>query len=553
MARILIQALLLVALFFGVYNALRQVDWMRLFEIKQKADKTEKKLGDMLWKIFSKSDREVKDKLLTQSLDSILVKLCDNNDIRKESIRLHILEKDEVNAFALPDGHLVVYTGLIAACERPEELAGVMAHELAHIELDHVMKRLVKEIGLSVLVSMTTGSGGGEIAREIAHKLSSSAFDRRQEKEADIAAVDYMAAADIDPEPFGEFLYRLGGESGRMGAYLSWISTHPDSRERGEYVIDYAGEKTYDAGPVLEGETWKRIREELQAESIPARPSPEEKLGGIVQGKRLKFGFFALAPGNGDTFSLNGAERFPMQSVFKFHIALAVLERVDKGLLKLDRKVPVSETDVSHQLYSPIRERYPSGTDDLTLDSLIRYTVAQSDNTGCDVLLRLLGGPGKVQQFIEGKGIREVAIVNTEQQLQGDWSVQYRNWTTPRAAVMLLEKFYKNEMVSAASTKYLLDIMLGTVTGAKRIKGLLPEGTPVAHKTGWSGMNKDGVTAATNDIGLMFLPDGRVVAIAAFVRDSRESAETNEEVIARASKVCWEYFSELPALSPSRE
>ncbi len=266
MARILLQAFLLIALFFGAYNMFRQVDWMNLFEIRQTADKTEKKLGDMLWTIFRKSDREVKDKLLTQSLDSILVKLCDHNDISKESIRLHILEKDEVNAFALPDGHLVVYTGLIAACESPEELAGVMAHELAHIELDHVMKRLVKEIGLSVLVSVTTGSGGGEIAKEVARTLSSSAFDRKQEKEADIAAVDYMAAAGIDPEPFGEFLYRLGGKNGPMGEYLSWLSTHPDSRERGEYVIGYAGEKTYDARPVLGVGTWNKMQGKLAGE-----------------------------------------------------------------------------------------------------------------------------------------------------------------------------------------------------------------------------------------------------------------------------------------------
>ncbi len=266
MGRILIQAFLLIALFFGAYNMFRQVDWVNLFEIRQTADKTEKKLGDMLWTIFRKSDREVKDKLLTQSLDSILVKLCDRNDISKESIKLHILEKDEVNAFALPDGHLIIYTGLIAVCENPEELAGVMAHELAHIELDHVMKKLVKEIGLSVLVSMTTGSGGGEIAREVARTLSSSAFDRKQEKEADIAAVDYMATADIDPKPFGEFLYRLGGKNGRMSEYLSWLSTHPDSRERGEYIIGYAEEKSYEAKPVLGGETWSRIKGELAEE-----------------------------------------------------------------------------------------------------------------------------------------------------------------------------------------------------------------------------------------------------------------------------------------------
>src|SRR5690606_33417329 len=222
---------------------------------------------------FRKSDREVKDKLVTHSLDSILVKLCDHNDIPKEGIKLHILENNEVNAFALPDGHLVVYTGLIAACESPEELAGVMAHELAHIELDHVMKRLVKEVGLSVLIATATGSGGGEAIGEIARLVSSSAFDRRQEKEADMTAVDYMAAADIDPEPFGEFLYRLGGESGRMNEYLAWISTYPDSRERGEYIIGYAREKAYTPEILLVEETWKDIRSSVGAE-LPAPDNP---------------------------------------------------------------------------------------------------------------------------------------------------------------------------------------------------------------------------------------------------------------------------------------
>lgn len=263
MLRILILALLLLALFFGVYGALRKVDWMGLFEVERHVDKTEKKVGELLWKVFQKSDIELQDPQIVQSLDSILVRLCDANGFRREEIKLHILEKDEVNAFALPDGHMVVYSGLITNSENPEELAGVMAHELAHISLDHVMKRLVKDVGLSVLISSATGSGGGELTKELARMLSSSAFDRKQEKEADLTAVDYMIRAEIDPEPFGEFLYRLGGKSASYSQYFSWISTHPDSRERGAYIVEHSKGKSYHREPVLAGNNWNQMLRKL--------------------------------------------------------------------------------------------------------------------------------------------------------------------------------------------------------------------------------------------------------------------------------------------------
>ena len=100
----------------------------------------------------------------------------------REIIKVHVLNKDEINAFALPNGHLIIYSGLINNSGNQEELTGVICHEIAHIELNHVMKKLIKEIGLSVLISMTTGKGGSEIIKETAKMLSSSAFDRKLEK-----------------------------------------------------------------------------------------------------------------------------------------------------------------------------------------------------------------------------------------------------------------------------------------------------------------------------------------------------------------------------------
>ncbi|MDZ7607365.1 MAG: M48 family metallopeptidase [Cyclobacteriaceae bacterium] len=154
--------------------------------------------------------------------------MCDKNDIDRDKIKVHLLFKDEVNAFALPDGHLVIFSGLILESENPEELSGVIAHELAHIKLNHVMTKLMREVGLSVLLSMASG-GGGDMLRETAKMLSSTAFDRALEKEADIKAVDYLIEANISPEPFATFLLPLS----QWRSYPSKIpvstSTDPNS------------------------------------------------------------------------------------------------------------------------------------------------------------------------------------------------------------------------------------------------------------------------------------------------------------------------------------
>ena len=163
----------------------------------------------------------------------------------------------------MPNGHLVIYSGLIKNSDNQEELSGVVGHEIAHINLNHVMKKLVKEIGLSVLISMTTGNSGYEVIKETAKMLSSSAFDRSLEKEADIKAVDYLVQAKINPEPFAEFLFKLSDEENTATKYLTWISTHPDSRERAEYIIEYSKDKKTKFSSVIELETWDKLKEKL--------------------------------------------------------------------------------------------------------------------------------------------------------------------------------------------------------------------------------------------------------------------------------------------------
>ena len=167
MKKIFLQISLLVILFFSVLGALNQVDWMRLFRVEKITKSTEKKLGDLFWNLYHSSKDEINNDSAHRIIDSLLTRICTSNKIERNTIKLHIVQSTEINAFALPDQHLVINTALIESCQNEMELCGVVAHEMAHMQLDHVMKKLIKEIGLSVLISITTGNAGTEKINEV--------------------------------------------------------------------------------------------------------------------------------------------------------------------------------------------------------------------------------------------------------------------------------------------------------------------------------------------------------------------------------------------------
>jgi predicted Zn-dependent protease len=243
---------------------LSKIDWLTVFKVQKVTNKTEEKLGNLFWEIFQKTEKENKNPFVVNTIDSIVTQICTANKIQREIVKVHILNKDDINAFALPNGHLIVYTGLIINSDNQEELSGVICHEIAHINLNHVMKKLVKEIGLSVLISMTTGNGGSEVIKETAKLLSSSAFDRSLEKEADIKAVDYLIKAKINPNPFADFLFKLSEIENDATQYLTWISTHPDSKERAEYIIEYSKDKKSNYSALISIATWEKLKENLK-------------------------------------------------------------------------------------------------------------------------------------------------------------------------------------------------------------------------------------------------------------------------------------------------
>jgi len=236
---------------------------------------------------------------------------------------------------------------------------------------------------------------------------------------------------------------------------------------------------------------------------------------------------------------------YPMQSVYKLPIAMAVLHRVDAGELGLDSVVDVRPRDfVSRGQHSPVRDANPDGTR-MSIRELLRFTVAESDGSTSDVALRLAGGPSQVMRYLRALGVRDLVVATTEQEMGRDNRVQFRNWTTPSACLSLLRAVANRRSLSDSSRAVLMQYLMSGTRGTARLAGLLPQGTPVAHKPGTSG-TAGGITAATNDIGIITLPNGRHMAIAVLLANARGDDAARDSVIARASRAAYDAMSGAP-------
>lgn len=257
------QGLVFVVAFFLLWFGLSRLDFVGFFQIQKHTTSAENKIGDLIWDQIRETENVVTNDSLVKTLDKLILPICKANAIERDSLKVHLVEKDEVNAFALPNKHLVVYTGLIVDCKKQEALQGVLGHEIAHIENNHVMKKLSKEIGLSVLLTATAGGKGGQVVKEILKTLSSSAYDRTLEKEADMQSVKYLLKADINPEPMADFMYALAQKENLPDSF-AWISTHPESEERAKYILDYLKGKKYKKKQTLTEEKWKLFQAKIK-------------------------------------------------------------------------------------------------------------------------------------------------------------------------------------------------------------------------------------------------------------------------------------------------
>jgi beta-lactamase class A len=265
-------------------------------------------------------------------------------------------------------------------------------------------------------------------------------------------------------------------------------------------------------------------------------------------------------PGTALDCDLNAQAHAPMQSVFKLPVAIAVLRMVEQGKLGLDQPVRFQPSDlfVPHE-YSPLQDKYPKANVDVPLRELLRLAVSESDNAAADILLRLASGASPtgsaaaaaerereagakaVNDAIARLGVPGFHLVDGEHALQRDVNAQYRNWFEPAGAVELMRRIADRSPLTPEHTQ----LLLGWMRAARlttRLNGDLPASTIVAHKTGTSGVD-NGLAHATNDIGLITLPDGRQLAIAVFLTDSTADAPARDKTIARIARAAYDAAS----------
>jgi beta-lactamase class A len=253
---------------------------------------------------------------------------------------------------------------------------------------------------------------------------------------------------------------------------------------------------------------------------------------------------------------INADSAYPMMSVFKAPAAAAVLAQVDAGRIRLNQQVTISRKDLVDGAAVPSIGAHFSGEQmHFTVERLLVAAVSESDNTAVDALLRLVGGPRVVTDFLRTNGIdgmrvdlgegdvsrifddtangqtipkdeTDQAALARQQRGYRAYLADPRNRTTPDAAAEFLEKLWSGQLLSKDSSKRLLDLMYGQTT-PNRLRAGLPAGVRFADKCGTS-YSVDGETAAYNDIGIITWPNGHTMIVAVFLTGSKADKKTRD-------------------------
>jgi beta-lactamase class A len=268
----------------------------------------------------------------------------------------------------------------------------------------------------------------------------------------------------------------------------------------------------------------------------------ELQIAQISQQAGGRVGVSAVLLETGDAAELNGDAQFPMQSVYKLPIAMAVLYADSHGQSLLNKKVAVTPKDfVRAGVRSPIRNLFPQGGE-FSVRELLAQAISESDGTASDLLLSLAGGPSGVMSYLARLGVADMTVADSEKVIFQDWETQYRNSASPRATVELLRSLQYGAGIAPETRQELMYLLESSGPGRRRLKKLLPHDVEVAHKTGTGG-KKDGVASATNDAGIVTLPNGKHILIAVYVSDSTADAWLREKTIAEISKAVYDRWS----------
>ncbi len=283
-----------------------------------------------------------------------------------------------------------------------------------------------------------------------------------------------------------------------------------------------------------------------------------------------RVGVAAKLIGSNNVIALNGDELFPMASVYKVPAAVAALRKVDAGQLSLNQLVEIKPDDLSAG-DNVIATNFLHPGIQLSVANLIEAMITESDNTATDMVFDVAGGPSNITSTMRSLGITGMRIDRNTKELMTDtlgmkvlgtakavaefarsnpdirtkfaempkdsaYEADPRDQSTPLAMLELLMQIEDAKATSRSSRDFLLASMSRTRTGPGRLKGLLPRGTPVAHKTGTS-------SGVANDVGYITLPDGRRFIVVVFTKSSSTPRPDRDRAIAEVARTLFDYFA----------
>lgn len=290
--------------------------------------------------------------------------------------------------------------------------------------------------------------------------------------------------------------------------------------------------------------------------SIPAlfraqSSSLEAQLNYAIKEKKATIGIAVIIDGK-DTVTINNSVHYPLMSVVKFHQALELADHMERQKQSMRTMLTIKEADLKKDTYSPLRDKHPQGEFEISIAELLKYTLQQSDNNACDILFQYQGGTKAVNAYIHSLGVPDCNISVTESSMHQDINLCYQNWSTPLAAVKLLDIFLREPLSANKYKDFIYQTMLKCETGQDRLAAPLlnKEGIKIGHKTGTGPCNSQGKLIACNDIGFVLLPDNHSYSIAVFIKDSEEDIVANSNIIAEISRIVYEYVTTQYKVSP---
>jgi beta-lactamase class A len=312
-----------------------------------------------------------------------------------------------------------------------------------------------------------------------------------------------------------------------------------------------------------------------------------DKLEAIARDAGGTVGLSATHLESGRRVDLRADQPFPMMSVFKLPIGIAVLQLVDEGKLKLEGRERIEAKDLRLGA-SPLADRWTAPGVDVPVGELLALMVSRSDNSACDRLLTLAGGGAAVSARIRALGIDGIRVDRPEGEIARDFSgmelpapeawtldllrqrwkavpaearrqsiaaylADPRDTARPADMTRLIEHIVSHDVLTSSNTDLLMRLLIETPTVPKRIRGSMPADAIVAHKGGTSDNDVDGGIPVANDVGLITLPHDRGhIALSIFVKGSPKPLEQVEPVIARLARAIYDEWNTGEATSASR-